>query len=80
MEKFIGIIGLLVMFGIAFGLCKREDWKYINLRVVIGGTLMQLLFAFLILKTPVSKIFDWANIAVNELLNFTNKEIGRAHV
>ncbi|PIQ27060.1 NupC/NupG family nucleoside CNT transporter [bacterium (Candidatus Blackallbacteria) CG17_big_fil_post_rev_8_21_14_2_50_48_46] len=76
MEKFIGIIGLLVMFGIAFGLCKREDWKYINLRVVIGGTLMQLLFAFLILKTPVSKIFDWANIAVNELLNFTNKGSG----
>lgn len=76
MDRFIGILGIAVMFLIAFGLCKREHWKHINLRVVIGGTLMQLVFAFLILKTPVSKVFDYANTAVNELLNFTNKGSG----
>ena len=75
-DKFIGILGMLVMFGIAMALCKPKDWKHINLRVVIGGTLMQLLFAFLILKTPVNKLFDYANTAVNELLNFTNQGSG----
>lgn len=76
MDRFIGILGMAVMFGIAFALCKREHWKHINLRVVIGGTLMQLFFAFVILKTPFSKVFDYANTAVNELLNFTNKGSG----
>lgn len=73
MDRFIGLFGMLVMFGIAFLFCKAEHRKQINLRVVIGGTLLQLFFAFLILKTPVNRVFDYANTAVNKLLNFTNE-------
>ena len=72
-EKFIGFVGLLVMLGIAFLICKPAHRKQINLRVVIGGILMQVIFAVLILKTPVNRLFDYANTAVNQLLNFTNK-------
>jgi len=75
-EKIIGVIGMLVMIGFAVLICKSDQRKHINLRVVIAGISMQLIFAFLILKTPVNKVFDWANTAVNELLNFTNTGSG----
>ncbi len=73
MDKYIGVVGLFVMLGIALLLCKPAHRKQINLRIVIGGIIMQLVFAVLILKTPVNKLFDYANTAVNQLLNFTNK-------
>lgn len=75
-EKLIALVGMLVMLGIAVLLCPPAHRKYINLRVVVVGILLQLVFAFLILRTPVNKVFDWANTAVNELLNFTNKGSG----
>lgn len=75
-EKLIAVVGMLVMLGIAVLLCPPAHRKYINLRVVVVGILLQLTFAFLILRTPVNKVFDWANTAVNELLNFTNKGSG----
>lgn len=73
MDRLMAVVGIFVMLGIAYLICKAEDRKHINLRVVIGGVLMQIVFALLILKTPVNKLFDYANTAVNELLNFTNK-------
>jgi len=72
-EKIIGVIGLFVMLGMAILICKPAHRKQINLRIVIGGTLMQLVFAFLILKTPVNRLFSWANDAIGALLGFTNK-------
>ena len=76
MDKLVGILGLFVMLGIAFLFCKPEHRKSINLRVVIGGILLQLTFALLILKTPVKILFTYANDAVNALLGFTNKGSG----
>lgn len=73
MDKLVGVLGLFVMLGIAFLFCKPEHRKHINLRVVIGGTLLQLAFAILILKTPVKILFTYANDAVTSLLGFTNK-------
>ncbi|MBF2052889.1 MAG: NupC/NupG family nucleoside CNT transporter [Candidatus Sericytochromatia bacterium] len=75
-EKLIAVVGMLVMLGIAVLICPAAHRKHINLRVVAVGILLQLTFAFLILRTPVNKVFDWANTAVNELLNFTNKGSG----
>lgn len=71
MEKLISFVGLFVMLGIAFLFCKPEHRKHINLRVVVAGTLMQVIFALLILKTPVKMVFSWANDAIGTLLNFT---------
>ncbi len=73
MDKLVGVLGLFVMLGIAFLFCKPEHRKHINLRVVIGGTLLQIIFAILILKTPVKILFTYANDAVTSLLGFTNK-------
>ena len=76
MEKYIGIIGMFVMLGIAYLICKKDDRKHINMRIVIGGIAMQLVFAVIILKTPASIAFEYANTAVNALLNFTNQGSG----
>jgi concentrative nucleoside transporter, CNT family len=73
MDKLVGVLGLFVMLGIAFLFCKPEHRKHINLRIVIGGTLLQVIFAILILKTPVKVLFTYANDAVTSLLGFTNK-------
>ncbi len=73
MDKLVGVLGLFAMLGIAFLFCKPEHRKSINLRVVIGGTLLQIIFAILILKTPVKILFTYANDAVSALLGFTNK-------
>lgn len=73
MDKLVGVLGLFVMLGIAFLFCKPEHRKHINLRIVIGGILLQIIFAILILKTPVKILFTYANDAVSALLSFTNK-------
>lgn len=73
MEKYIGIVGMFVMLGIAYLICKKEDRKHINMRVVIAGIALQLIFALIILKTPASVAFDYANDAVMALLGYTNK-------
>lgn len=73
MDRLVGVLGLFVMLGIAFLFCKPEHRKHINLRVVVIGTLLQVVFALLILKTPVKIVFSYANDAVTSLLGFTNK-------
>jgi len=72
MEKLIGFGGMLVMFGIAYMLCDKENRKFINFKLVISGTLLQVIFALLILKTSPGKLlFDKANYLVNKLLGYT---------
>jgi len=51
----IGLLGLVVMLGIAYALSTNR--KAINWRTVIVGTLLQFLFAVVILKTPWGKAF-----------------------
>lgn len=72
MEKFISLIGMFIMFGMAYLLCHKEHRKHINLRIVVAGTVLQFIFAFLILKTsPGRLLFDKANYLVNKLLGYT---------
>ncbi|MGV3522731.1 MAG: NupC/NupG family nucleoside CNT transporter [Candidatus Sericytochromatia bacterium] len=70
-SKLIGIVGVLIMLGIGYLICKPEHRKHINYRVVAAGIGLQVIFAFLILRTPVKKLFEWANVAIGTLLNFT---------
>jgi len=46
MGRFTGLIGLAVLFGIAYGCSKHR--KAINWRAVIGGFALQLLLALFI--------------------------------
>ncbi|HRG53346.1 MAG TPA: nucleoside transporter C-terminal domain-containing protein [Bacteroidia bacterium] len=50
MERFIGLIGILVIFAIAF-LCSNNR-RAINYRLVFSGLGLQILIAFLVLKVP----------------------------
>lgn len=50
MERFIGLIGIAMILGIAF--LASNNRKAINLRLVISGILLQLLIAVLVLKIP----------------------------
>ena len=72
MEKFMSLIGLLVMIAIAFGLStSRKDIKW---KTVITGLGLQLVFGLLILKTPFGHaVFDGAKEVFNGILAYTNE-------
>jgi CNT family concentrative nucleoside transporter len=70
-EKIIGVVGLIVMLGIGYLLCPADKRKHISWRIVGVGVGLQFLFAVLILRTPIKKVFEFANEAIGTLLNFT---------
>ncbi|MDP7071882.1 MAG: Na+ dependent nucleoside transporter N-terminal domain-containing protein, partial [Candidatus Marinimicrobia bacterium] len=66
-----GIIGIVVLLGIAFAMSNNR--KNINLRVVGWGLGLQLLFALFILKTPVGEpLFAFLDKAVRKLISFSD--------
>ncbi len=72
MEKILPIFCIAVLIGIAFAFSenkKKVDWKLVAI-----GCVMQLCFAFLILKTDFGRgIFEFLGGIVNRLLDFTNE-------
>ena len=65
------ILGLFVMLGIAWALSNNRS--KINWRLVIVGTLIQLIFAVLILRTAAGReVFRVATDAVTAFLNYTD--------
>ena len=48
MERFTGIIGILLIFGIALLLSNNR--KAINLRLIFSGLALQITIAFFVLK------------------------------
>ncbi len=66
------LLGIFVQLGICYGLStdrKKIDWK-----LVIWGIVLQVIFAFLILKTDSGKaVFGYLNDAVVKMLSFTEK-------
>ena len=71
MERFIGILGILAILGIAYVMSNNK--KNIDLRVVIWGLGLQLLFGIFILVTPFGKpIFEWFDKLIKKLLSFSN--------
>jgi CNT family concentrative nucleoside transporter len=71
MERFIGIIGIFVLLGIAFAMSnnrRKLDW-----RLIFWGLSLQLLFALFILKTPIGQPFFGAvDTVINKLLSFSD--------
>lgn len=71
MERVISFLGLFVMIGLAWLMSShktRFPW-----RVVIGGLLLQLAFAVLILKTPQGEaFFDQFDAIFNNLMGFVD--------
>jgi CNT family concentrative nucleoside transporter len=58
MERFHGLIGIALIFGVAFLFSNNRS--RINYRVVFSGLLLQVIIAVLVLKvTPVAKVFQF---------------------
>jgi CNT family concentrative nucleoside transporter len=65
-----GILGLVALIFITYLLSSKK--KAISWRLVVNGILIQILFAFLILKVEVVRLaFDWMSAAFVTLLGFT---------
>jgi concentrative nucleoside transporter, CNT family len=70
MERFTGLLGIVLIFAIAFLLSNNR--KAINYRVVLSGLAVQLALAVFILKIPIGKtIFAYLGAGVTKILNFS---------
>lgn len=71
MERFIGIIGILVLLSIAFAMSNNR--RRLNWRLIFWGLSLQLLFALFILKTPIGQPFFGAvDLVIKKLLSFSD--------
>ena len=70
-EKLISLTGLVTF--IAIGVLFSENRRAIDLRLVLWGLALQLIFALLILKTPLGyPLFEGARVVMTSILNFTD--------
>ena len=72
MERFTGLIGIVVLLAIAFALSNNR--KQINMRIIGWGLGLQALFAIFILKTPIGgPLFGFLDKAVRKLVSFSDE-------
>lgn len=69
-----GFIGIVVLLGICLLLSTNR--KAINWRLIIGGIILQLTIAVLILKTPFALVITWLSGAFIKLVGFTEAGSG----
>ena len=71
MGRFTGIIGIFTILGIAYLLSNNK--KQINYKLILWGLSIQLIFAFLILKSPIGKpIFGYMDKIIRKLISFSD--------
>ncbi|MBR2526339.1 NupC/NupG family nucleoside CNT transporter [bacterium] len=72
MDKFIAVIGMIILLAIAYALSNNK--KAINYKTVGVGLALQILFGIFIFKVPVGQqIFLWCGRAIEKLLEFANE-------
>jgi len=72
MQRFQGLIGIALIFGIAFLFSNNRS--RINYRVVFSGLLLQVMIAILVLKVPpVTKIFQFLGHGMEKIEQFAFK-------
>lgn len=72
MGRFTGIIGIIIILGLAF--LWSNNRKKINYRTVVTGLLLQIALAIFILKVKIGQdIFYWLGQAINKLLDFSKE-------
>ena len=71
MEQFTGVIGVLVLLGVAYLLSNNR--KMIDTNIIIWGLGLQISFAFIILKTPLGEyIFTYLNNIIVKIISFAD--------
>ena len=72
MERFTGLLGILLIFGIAF--LASNNRKAINYRLVFSGLILQLLIAILVLKIPpVTRFFQALGHGMEKIEQFARQ-------
>lgn len=72
MERFHGILGIVLILGLAFALSNNR--KKINYRVVVSGLIIQLALALFILNTKIGlQTFNWLGEKIKRLLELAEK-------
>ena len=72
MDRFTGLLGIVLILGVAFLMSNNR--KAINYRTVGVGLLLQVLLAVFILKTTVGQsLFQWLGDSINTLLGQADK-------
>ena len=72
MEQFTGLIGILLILGLAYLMSNNK--KRINYRLVISGLAIQLAMAIFILKVPIGQaMFSKLGYMVTKVLDFSNE-------
>jgi CNT family concentrative nucleoside transporter len=72
MERFTGVLGIMLILAIAFLFSNNR--KAINYRLVFSGLGIQLLLALFILKTtPGQNLFAWVGHKIEQLLQLADK-------
>jgi CNT family concentrative nucleoside transporter len=72
MGRFTGVIGIIVILGLAY--LWSNNRRAINYRLVVTGLVLQIILAVFILKVPLGQeIFAWLGKAINKLLDFSKE-------
>jgi concentrative nucleoside transporter, CNT family len=72
MGRFTGLLGIIVIFGIAFLLSNNR--KAINLRLVFSGLALQIFIAFMVLKVPViTRFFELLGKGMSKIEQFATQ-------
>lgn len=69
MERFTGLLGLVVVMALAYLFSSNR--KAIQPRVIYWGLGLQIGFAFLVLKTPLAEWFKVASNVINRLIGYS---------
>lgn len=72
-DRLVSVLGVLTMMALAYALCPKERRRDVSLRTVGAGLAVLVVFAVLVLRTPLSRGFAWANDLVEGLLAFSKK-------
>ena len=72
MDRYTGLIGIIIILGLAFVISNNK--KAINYRLVLAGLGIQLFLAVFILKIPLGQvIFSWIAKIITKILSFSNQ-------
>ena len=72
MERFTGLIGIVLILGIAFLMSNNR--KAINLRLVLSGIALQIIIAILVLKVPfITHFFEWLGRGMSKIEQFATQ-------
>jgi len=74
MQRFQGLIGIVLILGMAYLFSNNK--KRINLRLVVSGIFLQLLIAVLVFKVaPVESFFEWLGHGIEKLESFARQGV-----